>query len=122
MAESSQLGIEPVKTIGFAAITAAVGAYVFVGQLQNPGRLLLLQNLTDTTMMWSIDGVNDHIPMLPNGYIMIDICANQDLIQGLFAVKDLDIYVRYLTAGPTVGSVYATSFYAVDLAPTDFTP
>jgi len=120
MAESTQLGIQPVATVGFAAIAAAAGAYILVGRSEFATRMFTIQNFTDVPVMWSFDGVNDNIPLLSNAYFTLDICTNQDLNQGLFLDIDRDIYVRYLTGAPTSGAVYFTAFYAVDYPPNDF--
>jgi len=117
MAQSTQLGIEPVDALGYAAIPAtydpATGAGE-VGYAIQPCRMFTLQNFTNETVMWSFDGVNDHLPMLSMGYFTLDISANQQQIQGLFLDEFRTIWVRYLTTPPTSGSVYFTAFYAVD--------
>jgi hypothetical protein len=100
---------EPVRELGFAAIDVA---YVGIGTaLDNPARLVYIQNLTDALLMFSMDGVNDHFPLPYNGYMIIDVTANSNTnIQGFYIARGQRFYVRELTI-PTTGSVYVTSFY-----------
>ncbi len=111
MADSTQLGVAPCQSLGFASIGAT---YAEVGTTKYPSRMILFQNFTDATVWWSFDGVNDNFPMLPNGYFVLDICTNQDLNQGMFLDVDRNMFVRYLSGAPTLGSVYFTYFYAVE--------
>ncbi len=110
MADSTQLGVAPCASLGFASIGAT---YTEVGITHFAGRMLILQNFTDATIWWSFNGTDDNIPMLPNGYLVLDVCTNQDLTQGLFLDQDRNIFVKYLSGAPTKGSVYFTLFYSI---------
>jgi len=100
---------EPVRTLGFAAIGAA---YMGVGTaMTRPIRMLLIQNLTDELVMFSFDGIDDHIPMPSNGYLILDISANKTSSVGFFLAEGQRLYVKHEGAAPTRGSVYFTTFY-----------
>lgn len=109
MSLAIRLRLEPVRTLGFAAIAAG---YMGVGTaLEHPARMIFIQNLTDALLMFSFDGVNDHFPLSSNGYIVLDIATNQALEQGFFLAQGDRLYVKELVGAPTTGSVYFTSFY-----------
>ena len=100
---------EPVRTLGFAAIGAA---YMGVGTaMTRPIRMLLIQNLTDELVMFSFDGIDDHLPMPANGYLILDISANKTSSTGFFLAEGQRLYVKHEGAAPTTGSVYFTTFY-----------
>jgi len=100
---------EPVRTLGFAAIGAA---YMGVGTaMTQPIRMLLIQNLTNQLVMFSFDGIDDHIPMPANGYLILDIAANKTSSVGFFLAEGQRLYVKHEGAAPTTGSVYFTTFY-----------
>jgi len=101
---------EPVRTLGFAAIGvshAAIGT-----GFNSPIRMLILQNFTDQTLMFSFDGVNDHLPLLSNGYIVLDITGNKTNQAGEFSFAvGTHVYVRLTGGAATLGDVYVSSFY-----------
>lgn len=103
---------EPVRTLAFGSVS---GTYTGVGTvLANPCRIMFVQNLTDATLMFSLDGVNDHFPLPANGFLVLDIASNQSLGQGFFMSTGQRLYVK--TVGtPSTGSVYFTSFYGATL-------
>lgn len=106
---SIRLLAEPVRTLGFGAIVAG---YTGIGTgLTNPCRIVMVQNLTDVPLMFSMDGVNDHFPLTSNGYMILDVCSNaMTNLQGLYISSGQRFYVRQLGA-PTLGSVYVSAFY-----------
>jgi hypothetical protein len=100
---------EPVRSLGFASI--AVG-YMGVGTaIAHPASQIFIQNLTDATLMFSLNGVDDHFPLPANGFFLDDIVSNKSLGQGLFLAQGDRLYVKELGV-PTSGSVYFTVFYA----------
>lgn len=111
MSLAVRLRVEPVRDIAFGAI--AVG-YMGVGTaIDNPARMIFIQNLTDAALMFSFNGVDDHFPLPANGYVILDIASNQSNVQGLFLSEGDRLYVKQL-AVPTAGSVYFTSFYGLE--------
>ena len=102
---------ETVRTLGFAAIGAA---YMGVGTaISNPARMILVQNFTDTAMMFSFDGVNDHFPLYQYSQLVLDISGNKTSDDGFFLAEGQRLYVREVVA-PTLGDVYLTVFYGKD--------
>lgn len=101
---------ETIRELGFAAIGAG---YVSIGTpLDKPSSIIILMNLTDETLMFSFDGVNDHLALPANGHLTLDITANKTNQAGaLFYREGGSLYVKQIGV-PTSGSVYLTSFYA----------
>ena len=104
-----RMNLEPVRSLAFGVIGAA---FMGVGtSLENPSRLLLIQNLTDQTLMFSFDGIDDHFPLARNSYFFEDITANKTISAGFFLAKESRLYVRHIGVAPTVGAIYFTTFY-----------
>ncbi len=100
---------EPVRSSAFGAIVAGYSA-VGTG-LVNPCRILLIQNLTDATVMISVDGgATDSFPIVSNGYIVLDFTTNKSQAAGCFLVTGTVISVKRIGV-PSVGSVYVSSFF-----------
>lgn len=99
---------EPQRTLGFAAIGAA---YMGVGTaINHPARQFFIQNLTDATLQFSFDGINDHFPLPANGFFLSDITSNLARGEGFFLAEGERLYVKLLGA-PTSGSVYLSIIY-----------
>ena len=100
----------PLDSLGFASIGAS---YTNVGsRTENAVRILWIQNLTDATLMFSFDAINDHFPLVSNAFVLLDFNANQNLNQsGLFLEVGTQLYVRQ-EGVPTSGSVFLSGFYA----------
>jgi len=103
---------EPVRTLAAGAVIAG---YTGVGAVvDHPIRQFLIQNLTDATVMFSFDGVNDHFPLPSNGFFLNDISSNQsNSVQGWFLAQESRLYVKQLGV-PTTGAVYFSVFYGAD--------
>ena len=71
---------------------------------------MFVQNLTNATLWFSNDGVNDKFPLLPNAFIVWDLTTNKSQMEGLYLPALTQMYVRELGT-PTSGSVYVTSMY-----------
>lgn len=102
---------ETARSLAFGAIGAA---YAGIGTaLENPSRMLLIQNLTDEILWFSFNGVDDHFPINSNVSMVLDVTANAAIAQGFFVAEGQRIYVKRLNV-PTTGSVYVTSFYGAE--------
>ena len=104
---------EAVRSLAFGGIGAA---YANVGTaLANPSRILLVQNLTDATLMFSLDGgVSDAFPLLANASFLLDVTANRTMDRGAFIAQGTQIMVKRVgVAG--AGSVYVSSFYGTSI-------
>ena len=106
---------EPVRTLNSAAIGPA---YMGIGTaFDHPIRIIVLQNFTDITLMFSFDGINDHLPLMNNGYMVLDVTGNRTSQSGVFCISEgTRIYVRE-TGGilPISGDVYVSTFYGYDI-------
>lgn len=104
-----RLEVEDVRELAFGSIGAT---YMGIGTaMSRPIRIFLLQNLTNANLMFSFDGVADHMPLPNNGYILLDITANKTREHGYYLAEGTRIYAKEITT-PTSGSVYLTTFYA----------
>lgn len=99
---------EVIRSLGFASID---GTYMGVGTgFLYPSRLLVIQNLTDAQLMFSFDGVNDHLTLPASSNIVLDVTTNQSLTQGNYWSIGTRVYVKEVGM-PSTGSVYVTTFY-----------
>ena len=78
---------------------------------ENPIRMLNVQNLTDATMVFSLDGATDHFILPSFGFLFIDITSNKTRDSGWFIAQESSIYVRDLLNSATTGFVYVSAFY-----------
>jgi len=105
---SIRIEAEPVRSLAFGSIGAA---YMGVGtSIDRPARMILIQNLTDESLMFSFDGVNDHFPLAASGYLLLDITSNKTVDLGFYLPEHERLYVKEI-GNPTTGSVYFTTFY-----------
>ena len=105
---ATRMLFEPQRVLAFGGIGAA---YAAVGTpLNYPIRQFLIQNLTDVTLQFSFDGVNDHFPIPSNGFFLDDICSNTSVSQGFFISQGTTLYVKDI-GSPSLGSVYFSVMY-----------
>lgn len=89
--------------------------YTMIGDpFENPIRILKIQNLTDVTLLFSWNGVDDHDVLPSAGFTIFDVTANKTIDQGCFFAQEQGIWVKQ-SGVPSVGSVYVTAFYAIQL-------
>jgi hypothetical protein len=112
MNASIRLLAEPVRTLAFGSIVAG---YTGIGTgLTNPCRIVFIQNLTDSLLMFSMDGVDDHFPLPSNGYMILDVTGNSNTnLQGFYISRGQRFYVKQIGV-PTSGSVYVSAFYGAE--------
>ncbi len=105
---SIRMRAETLRTLNYSQIMAG---YMGVGSiLQNPARQILVQNLTDALLAFSLDGVNDHFVLPSNGFFLSDITSNKSVSQGFFLAEGDRLYVKQIGT-PTSGDVYFSVFY-----------
>jgi len=108
MAVEIKVKIEALRSLAAGSIGAA---YMGVGTaIDNPARMILIQNFTDEDLMFSIDGVDDHFPVRTSTSMIIDVSSNKTIDSGFFFEKGTRLYVKEINT-PTSGSVYFTVFY-----------
>lgn len=107
-----RLSCDTVRTVAFGGISPV---YAGVGTaFTKPVRIFYIQNLTDTILMFSYDGINDHFPLFETTFKLLDVTANHSVSQGYFMAQGQRLYVRDMTAQgfnpPTTGSVWLTVY------------
>lgn len=109
MGEAIRMKAEQVKTLAAGSIGAS---YTAIGDPTTHAiRILLFQNLTDATLMFSIDGTRDTFPLSANSYFVLDIATNKTATSDeLYYPAGSIIFVKRIGT-PTTGSVYVTAFY-----------
>jgi len=107
---SVRMKFEPARSLAAGSIGAG---YSGVGTaVDHPVRQFFIQNLTDATVWFSFDGIDDHFPLPTNGFFLNDITSNRTEQSGAFALAEGDrLYVKRLGV-PTTGSVYFSVVYA----------
>lgn len=109
MSQSAKLAFDPIRQLKFDAMGAA---YMGIGsEFDKPVRIFFLQNLTDATLWFSFDGVNDHFPLAANGYLLLDVTSNKSNLAGFYIAEGTRVYVKELGT-PTAGYAYLTVFYS----------
>jgi len=103
-----------VRTLAFGSIS---GTYAAVGSaFTHPARILIFTNLTAGNVMFSFDGVNDHVPVAAGAQLKIDFGSNRSEIGGVWNIgQNTTIYVKDITA-PTSGAVYVSLFYGAGVS------
>ena len=80
--------------------------------ISHPSRIFWINNLTDTDLMCSFDGVNDHFPLPSDSFLILDTTSNKTITQGFYLAEGTRLYVKELSATPAAqGSVYFTVWY-----------
>jgi hypothetical protein len=103
-----RIAIEEIRSLAAGGIGAA---YAGIGtSFTHPVRILFLQNLTDSQLMFSDDGVTDKLTLPAGGFMMLDCTANKSKQSGLFFAEGTRFYAKEVVT-PTTGSVYLTVFY-----------
>lgn len=102
--------MEAVRTLAFGSVAAG---YTAVGTATtNPGRIIFVQNLTNATLMFSIDGTTDHFPLPANGFLLLDIASDKQASDPFFLGAVTTLYVKQVGV-PTTGNVYFTLMYGL---------
>lgn len=105
---AARLAPETIRSLAFGSIVAG---YTAVGSaLANPARIVVFNNLTDESLMFSFDGTNDHLAVAGPGSFVLDVTANKALGDGLYIAQGTIFYVKRIGT-PTTGSAYISVFY-----------
>jgi hypothetical protein len=110
-AQAIRLMFEPVRSLDFSSIS---GTYMSIGSaLANPIRVLLVQNGTDASLMYSADGINDHFQLPAGGFLLLDVTANKTVVPGFYIAEGTTFYVKEIGT-PSTGTTYVTVIYGID--------
>lgn len=93
-----------------------IGAdYTVLGEaISHIARLVNFDNLTNSTLMISHDGVNDHIVLPARSGKVFDIATNTSVTTGTGRFGSpihLQWFVKYIDGAPTTGACYLTVLY-----------
>ena len=106
---NTRFAMEELRSLAFGSIVAG---YTAIGDgFDNPAVQIILQNMTDEKLVFSMDGIVDHIVLPSNGYWDSDIAANRQGNRTARIPLGTIFYVKRLGV-PTTGSVYLTVCYA----------
>ncbi len=106
--QAIRLLFEPVRSLAY---TSVASGYTAIGTpLVNPARQVFVQNDTDVTLMFSIDGTNDHFPLPASGFLLLDITSNKTTEQGFYIAQGTTFYVKEVGT-PSSGNVYVSVMY-----------
>lgn len=111
LVSSVRVRYEPLRSLAFGGIS---GAYAGVGlPFENPVRILKVSNFTDSNILVSLNGIDDHDVVSANGFFLYDYSSNKSATAGLLEQPQGDrIYIKSEGAVPTEGNVYVTVVYA----------
>lgn len=99
------------RTEDAATIAAGLGAFVPVGAaLDHPIRIMLVQNLTDILLEFSLDGVNIHFVLPSGGFLLLDISSDNSPEQAFFISRGSRLYAAGL---PASGDAYFSAVYGL---------
>lgn len=100
---------EPLRTLAFGSIT---GSYVAVGTaLAHPARIVLFQNTTDVNLNISWDGVDAHMYVVADSFILLDVGTNKGISSEFCIAQNTQFYVSYPGSAPSLGSLIISAFY-----------
>lgn len=106
--QSIRMRPETLRSLAFGSIGAS---YAAIGSaLAHPSRIIQLYNDTDTGLLFSMDGVNDHWFIPSKSGIVYDLTANKSREQGMYIAEGTIFYVKQ-SGVPSSGNVYITSLY-----------
>ena len=105
-----RLTAEPLRTLAFGSIS---GTYAGIGTaLANPSRIFWLQNLTDVSVLISLDGVNDHIYLVSGEVFILDNTSNKANVGGALSfAQGTRFYAKDDGSAPSSGQVTISTFY-----------
>lgn len=103
---------ETLRSSAFGAIGAG---YTAIGTpFAHPIRTILIQNLTDANLLYSFDGINDHLILPTSGFFLYDVMANRSGEDrgAAYLAYATTVYVKQ-SGLPTSGAAYVSVFFAV---------
>ncbi len=109
MAESRRMLAQAIRSLASGSIVAG---YTVIGTaLTDQVRMIYITNLTDALLMFSLDGSVDHFVLPAQGFLLLDVTANEISDTGFFISEGTQMYVKRVET-PTTGTVYISAFFA----------
>lgn len=109
MADSQRMVAEPIRSLASGSIVA--GYTAIGGTLDHKLRILHVQNLTDALLMFSFNGDDDHFVLPAQGFMLLDVTANEVGARGLYISTETALFVKRIGT-PTTGTVYVSAFHS----------
>lgn len=109
---------EPIRSIAFGDIPAAYDISNTMQDannviaLQHPARFIVIHNVTNQPLMFSMNGTDDHIYVYTSSAQIRDIASNKQNNNSMFMGNGEVLYVRYIDSAPTSGDVFFEVAYA----------
>jgi len=107
-----RLEFEPCRSLAFGNLSGTYAA--LGGPLAHSARMLILQNSTNTAVWISKNGVDDHLPLMPNGYMILDLTSNKTIPVGFFLSQGDQLYVKQRGAVPNTGFIDLSVIYGAE--------
>ncbi len=108
--EGTKLLPGELQQLGFAGVAPSV--FISVGVFFQPARLILVQNLTDQLLEFSMDGLNSHFVLPACSSVTFDAGTNKGTPNTAAFPQGYGVFVTAPGTLPTTGSIYLTYFYA----------
>ena len=110
-ATAQRVRFENLRSLPFGSIT---GAYVGVGPaFANPVRMLIIDNITDSDLYVSFDGINDAMIVPALSGKVLDYASNKmSPADHLEQSKGERVYVKVISLIPSDGGVFVSAIYA----------
>lgn len=105
---------EPARSLGFALIGAA---YMGIGTaFTHPVRMLIVTNRTDVDLWFSFNGIDDQFIITANTAQILDVSSNKTAVTSeLYFAEGERLYVKEVSGAPTMGNVYVSTIYGVEI-------
>jgi hypothetical protein len=109
MTVGTRLQFDSLRSLAYTSLTST---YVAVGSaLTHPASQILVQNLTDVTCTFSLDGVNDHFVLPTLGFFLDDITTNKTSPGGgLYLPIGARLWAK-TSGSPSQAGIYFTVTY-----------
>ena len=87
--------------------------FTLIGLFVQPARIVLAQNLTDQTLIYSFDGSMNNFLLPPNGFLLLDVGTNKGTYNTAAMVQGNGLYVKaFPGSNPSLGYAYMSYWYA----------
>ena len=109
MAFGRDIRVDELRSLGFASIGPTFTQ--ISTRLDQPTRIVIIQNDTDASLIFSFTGDTDHIFLPPSTQVVLDGTANKVTESGYFFSVGTRFSIRHDGVAPTSGSVYVTAMH-----------
>lgn len=113
MAYGRRVLSEPLRSLGFASIGPTFTAIGADPNFNSPIRIISIKNLTNESVIFSFDGLNEHEILAAQSALVLDLTANRiGAPYGIFMAQNTIVYAKEGPDGPPAsGNVYVSVYY-----------